>query len=120
MRVVFYLQRKKKYLLPLFQNSHFEMSRSWFQSSGESSWVYIQDLQACSSLQEIDIGTSRFRSEHDFSNMISLIFFYPNMVFMVICFHCDRFREVYDSLHAPYQIQGQEMEKSRCSHQLVH
>ena len=96
------------------------MSRSWFQSSGESSWVYIQDLQACSSLQEIDIGTSRFRSEHDFSNMISLIFFYPNMVFMVICFRCDRFREVYDSLHAPYEIQGQEMEKSRCSHQLVH
>ena len=83
MRVVFYLQRKKKYLLPLFQNSHFEMSRSWFQSSGESSWVYIQDLQACSSLQEIDLGTSRFRSEHDFSNMISLIFFFILIWFLL-------------------------------------
>ena len=38
---------------------------------------------------------------------------YSNMVFIAICFYFDRFREAYDSLHAPYEIQGMRMKQSR-------
>ena len=57
----------------------------------------LKDHQAYCSLLGIDQTISKSSYEQYFSR-----FFFYDIVFMVVCLHYDRFKEVYNSLHPPY------------------